>query len=109
MPDLGFIGLGIMGKPMAAHLVKAGNTVYVYDKVALSVKALEAEGAVPCANAREVAAKATIIFLMLPDTPDVEEVLFGKDGVAERIRPGSTVIDTSRRACTPTSRARSGT
>jgi 2-hydroxy-3-oxopropionate reductase len=95
MPDLGFIGLGIMGKPMAAHLVKAGNTVYVYDKVASSVKALEAEGAIPCLNVKEVAAKATIIFLMLPDTPDVEEVLFGRDGVGEGIRPGSTVIDMS--------------
>ena len=50
MADLGFIGLGIMGKPMATHLVKAGNRVYVYDKVASSMKALEAEGAIPCAG-----------------------------------------------------------
>jgi 2-hydroxy-3-oxopropionate reductase len=95
MAELGFIGLGIMGKPMAAHLVKADNRVCVYDKVASCVKLLAAAGAVPCANARELAAKTTIIFLMLPDTPDVDEVLFGKDGVVEGIRPGSTVIDMS--------------
>ena len=95
MADLGFIGLGIMGKPMAGHLLKAGNRVYVYDKVASYVKPLATEGAVPCSSAREVAAKATIIFLMLPDTPDVDEVLFGKDGVVEGIRSGSTVIDMS--------------
>jgi 2-hydroxy-3-oxopropionate reductase len=91
MSDLGFIGLGIMGKPMAAHLVKAGYTVYVHSRT----KALETEGGIVCTNAKEVAAKATIIFLMLPDTPDVEEVLFGKDGVSEGIKPGSTVIDMS--------------
>ena len=95
MAHVGFIGLGVMGKPMAGHLIKAGNRVYVHDKVAERVKMLEAEGGAACANARDVAAKAEIIFLMLPDTPDVEEVLFGKDGVSEGIRPGSTVIDMS--------------
>jgi 2-hydroxy-3-oxopropionate reductase len=95
MAHIGFIGLGVMGKPMAGHLIKAGNRVYVHDKVAERAKALEAEGGVACANARDVAAKVEIIFLMLPDTPDVEEVLFGKDGVSEGIRPGSTVIDMS--------------
>jgi 2-hydroxy-3-oxopropionate reductase len=95
MPDLGFIGLGIMGKPMAMHLVKAGNTVYVYDKVASCVHPLAAQGAIPCASAKEVAAHTTITFLMLPDTPQVDEVLFGKDGVAEGIKPNSTVIDMS--------------
>jgi len=95
MAHIGFIGLGVMGKPMAGHLIKAGNRVYVHDKVAERVKMLEAEGGAACANARDVAAKAEIIFLMLPDTPDVEEVLFGKDGVSEGIRPGSTVIDMS--------------
>ena len=95
MADLGFIGLGIMGKPMAGHLVKAGNKVYVYDKIASCVNPLAAQGAVPGASAKEVAAKAGIIFLMLPDTPEVDEVLFGKEGVAEGIKPGSTVIDMS--------------
>jgi 2-hydroxy-3-oxopropionate reductase len=88
---LGFIGLGIMGKPMAGNLAKAGHTLYVHSRT----KALETEGGIVCTNAKEVAAKATIIFLMLPDTPDVEEVLFGKDGVSEGIKPGSTVIDMS--------------
>jgi 2-hydroxy-3-oxopropionate reductase len=95
MAHIGFIGLGVMGKPMAGHLVKAGHRVYVYDRVAERVKALEEEGGVPCANARDVAAKSTIVFLMLPDTPDVEEVLFGKEGLSEGIKPGSTVIDMS--------------
>jgi 2-hydroxy-3-oxopropionate reductase len=95
MARLGFIGLGIMGKPMAGHLIKAGNRVYVYDRVAERVKALEAEGGVACANARDVAVKATIIFLMLPDTPDVDEVLFGKDGLSEGTKPGYTLIDMS--------------
>ena len=95
MNDLGFIGLGIMGKPMAGNLIKAGNRVYVFDRVPQSVDALEAAGAVSCVNAKEVAEAAAVIFLMLPDTPDVEEVLFGKDGVAEGIRPGSTVVDMS--------------
>ncbi len=95
MAELGFIGLGIMGKPMAEHLLKAGNRLYVHDKVTSCVKPLATDGAVPCANAREVATKADIVFLMLPDTPDVEEVLFGKDGVVEGIKPGSTVVDMS--------------
>ena len=95
MAHLGFIGLGIMGQPMAGHLLKAGHTLYVHSRTASCVKALETEGASPCTHAKEVAAKATVIFLMLPDTPDVEEVLFGKDGVSEGIKPGSTVIDMS--------------
>jgi 2-hydroxy-3-oxopropionate reductase len=95
MSNLGFVGLGIMGKPMAGHLIKAGHKLYVYDKVASSVNDLEAEGAIPCSNPGEVASNGTIIFLMLPDTPDVEEVLFGKDGVAEGVKEGSLVIDMS--------------
>jgi 2-hydroxy-3-oxopropionate reductase len=95
MSNLGFIGLGIMGKPMAGLLVKAGHRLYVYDKVASFIKDVEAEGAIACSNPGEVAANATIIFLMLPDTPDVEEVLFGKEGVVEGVKEGSVVIDMS--------------
>jgi 2-hydroxy-3-oxopropionate reductase len=95
MSDLGFIGLGIMGKPMAGHLVKAGNRVYVYDKVSSYVQELVEQGAIACNSAKEVAAKAPIVFLMLPDTPDVDDVLFGRDGVAEGIKPDSTVVDMS--------------
>ncbi|MEW6664724.1 MAG: 2-hydroxy-3-oxopropionate reductase [Thermodesulfobacteriota bacterium] len=95
MADLGFIGLGIMGKPMAGHLLKAGHKVHVYDIVADPVKELSGQGAIPCANSREVAGKSGIVFVMVPDTPDVEAVLFGKNGVAEGINPGSIVVDMS--------------
>jgi len=95
MEDLGFIGLGIMGKPMAGHLIKAGHKVHVYDIVAESVKALAGQGAIPCASSRDVAGKSGIIFIMVPDTPDVEAVLFGKNGMAEGIKSGSIVVDMS--------------
>lgn len=95
MEDLGFIGLGIMGKPMAGHLIKAGHKVHVYDIVAESVKALAGQGAIPCASSRDVAGKSGIIFIMVPDTPDVEAVLFDKNGVAEGIKSGSIVVDMS--------------
>jgi len=95
MAKLGFIGLGIMGKPMAGHLLAAGNTVYVYDVVSESVKELASKGAAACSNSKEVAQQSNIIFIMVPDTPDVEAVLFGKDGVTEGIKPGSIVVDMS--------------
>ena len=74
--NLGFIGLGIMGAPMAGHLRAAGHTLYVNTRSKLS-DALRVAGAITCADAAEVAQKADIIFTMLPDTPDVEKVLFG--------------------------------
>jgi len=92
---LGWIGLGIMGRPMSGHLLAAGNTVYIYDVVAASVKEIEAKGGIACKSAKEVAQKADIIFTMVPDTPDVEAVLFGKDGVAEGLKKGSIVVDMS--------------
>jgi len=92
---LGWIGLGIMGRPMAGHLLAAGNTVYIYDVVAASVKEIEGKGGIACKSAKEVAQKADIIFTMVPDTPDVEAVLFGKDGVAEGLKKGSIVVDMS--------------
>ncbi len=95
MAKLGFIGLGIMGKPMADHLLAAGHTVYVYDLVPKPVQELASKGAVSCSNSREVAQKSDVTFTMLPDTPDVEAVLFGKDGVAEGVRSGSIVVDMS--------------
>jgi len=95
MANLGFIGLGIMGKPMAGHLLAAGHTVHVYDVVPAGVKELEAKGALVCGSNKEVAQKSDITFIMVPDTPDVEAVLFGKDGVAEGVRAGSTVVDMS--------------
>jgi len=95
MAKLGFIGLGIMGKPMAGHLLAAGHTVHVYDVNPEPVKELAAKGAVVCSHSKEVAQKSDVIFIMVPDTPDVEAVLFGKDGVAEGVRSGSIVVDMS--------------
>jgi len=95
MTKLGFIGLGIMGKPMAGHLLDAGHTVHIYDVVPETVKELAVKGAVACSNNKEVAQKSDIIFIIVPDTPDVEAVLFGKDGVAEGVRSGSIVVDMS--------------
>ena len=95
MTELGFIGLGIMGKPMASHLVKAGHTVHVCDLAEESVKHLCSLGAKACSCCKEVAQKCGIIFIMVPDTPDVETVLFGAEGVAEGLKPGSIVVDMS--------------
>ncbi|MGZ3513048.1 MAG: 2-hydroxy-3-oxopropionate reductase [Thermodesulfobacteriota bacterium] len=95
MTELGFIGLGIMGKPMAGHLVKAGHTVRVYDLAEESVKQLCGLGAKACGCCREIAQKSDIIFIMVPDTPDVGAVLFGTDGLAEGLKPGSVVVDMS--------------
>ncbi|MGZ3568265.1 MAG: 2-hydroxy-3-oxopropionate reductase [Thermodesulfobacteriota bacterium] len=95
MTELGFIGLGIMGKPMAGHLVKAGHTVRVYDLAEESVKQLCGLGAKACGCCREIAQKSDIIFIMVPDTPDVGAVLFGTDGLAEGLKRGSVVVDMS--------------
>jgi len=95
MAELGFIGLGIMGKPMAGHLLAAGHTVHVCDLVSEPVEELCSKGAVGCGCCREIAQKSDIIFIIVPDTPDVETVLFGKDGVAEGLTPGSIVVDMS--------------
>jgi 2-hydroxy-3-oxopropionate reductase len=94
MTTLGFIGLGIMGAPMAGHLLAAGHTVYLTTRSAIPSPLLDA-GGLSCANAQEVAQKADIIFMMLPDTPDVEAVLFGDNGVAAGLTPGKTVVDMS--------------
>ena len=92
--NLGFIGLGIMGTPMAAHLRAAGHTLYVHSRSA-PPKALLDAGATACASGTEVAKKADIIFTMVPDTPDVEKVLFGKEGIASGLGKGKIVVDMS--------------
>ena len=94
MTTLGFIGLGIMGAPMAGHLLAAGHTVFLNTRSAVPPALLQAGGHA-CASAQDVAQKADIIFLMLPDTPDVEAVLFGKNGVAAGLSAGKTVVDMS--------------
>jgi len=95
MEELGFVGLGIMGKPMAGHLLKAGYRVHVYDTNPAPVKELVVEGAVACRNNKEVAQKSDIIFIMVPDTPDVEAAIFGPNGVAEGLKAGAIVVDMS--------------
>jgi len=95
MAELGFVGLGIMGKPMAGHLLKAGHTVYVYDIMKESLSEMKKQGAVVCGTSKEVAQKATIIFIMVQDTPNVEAALFDKNGIAEGLRQGSIVVDMS--------------
>ena len=91
---LGFIGLGIMGAPMAGHLLAAGHRLFVHTRRPMP-DALQQAGAVACANASAVAQQADIVFLMLPDTPDVATVLFGEGGVAAGLQPGKTVVDMS--------------
>jgi 2-hydroxy-3-oxopropionate reductase len=91
---LGFIGLGIMGTPMAGHLRAAGHELFVTTRSKLPPALLEA-GASACASARAVAQAADVIFTMVPDTPDVEAVLFGEFGVASGLSAGKTVVDMS--------------
>jgi 2-hydroxy-3-oxopropionate reductase len=95
MAKLGFIGLGIMGKPMAGHLVRGGHEVFVYNRSLAPIQELSAKGAVACKNSKEVAQKSEIVFIVVQDTPDVEAVLFGKDGLAEGLKPNSIVVDMS--------------
>jgi 2-hydroxy-3-oxopropionate reductase len=91
---LGFVGLGIMGAPMVAHLVKAGHTVFLSTRRQIPAELL-VDQAQACMTAKEVAEKADIIFMMLPDTPDVANVLFGDNGVASGLMAGKTVVDMS--------------
>ena len=89
---LGFIGLGIMGAPMAGHLLKAGHQLFVHTRSKVRPEVAEAT---QCKSGKEVAEKADVIFIMVPDTPDVEAVLFGENGVAAGLSKGKTVVDMS--------------
>lgn len=92
---IGFIGLGIMGKPMAKNLLKAGYSIVAYDLNKDAVEDVVKAGALGASSSKEAAGKAEVIITMLPDSPDVKEVILGKDGVLEGIKPGSIVIDMS--------------
>lgn len=94
MSKLGFIGLGIMGAPMAGHLIEAGHDVYLHSRSGVPASLTEA-GGIGCASPREVAAAADIIFLMVPDTPHVELVLFAENGVSAGLSAGKCVVDMS--------------
>ena len=94
MMNIGFIGLGIMGKPMAGHLINGGHALFLHSRSGVPQELL-AQGSEACFSPREVAQNAGIIITMLPDTPDVERVLFGENGVAEGLTPGKIVVDMS--------------
>ncbi|WP_371816840.1 2-hydroxy-3-oxopropionate reductase [Polynucleobacter sp. MWH-S4W17] len=91
---LGFVGLGIMGAPMASHLINAGHEVFINTRSKVP-EGLACSSAVQCASPQEVASTADIIFTMVPDTPDVERVLFGDNGIASGLSKGKIVVDMS--------------
>lgn len=95
MEQIGFIGLGAMGKPMARNLMKAGYAVNVLTRTRSKIEDLLAEGAVWRSTPKEIAAKSDVVITMLPDTPDVEQVIAGKDGVFDGVKPGILIIDMS--------------
>jgi 2-hydroxy-3-oxopropionate reductase len=91
---VGFIGLGIMGKPMALNIGKGGHELYLNSRSGVPQDMLDAGGKA-CASPKEVAQRADVIVTMVPDTPDVERVLFGENGVASGLSAGKTVVDMS--------------
>ena len=91
---IGFIGLGIMGAPMAGHLIAAGHQLFVHTRGKVP-EAIATTSATQCLSAQGVAERADIVFTMVPDTPDVEAVLFGPQGVAAGLKPGKVVVDMS--------------
>jgi 2-hydroxy-3-oxopropionate reductase len=102
MANVGFIGLGIMGKPMALHLLKGGHKLWVHGRRPHTMVPLTQIGATGCASPKEVAANADIIIIMVSDTHDVEAVILGDDSVIESVRAGSVVVDMSSIAPIPT-------
>jgi 2-hydroxy-3-oxopropionate reductase len=94
MSKVGFIGLGIMGTPMAGHLIDGGHELYAHSRSGVP-DVLTEKGAIACSTAKAVAESADVIILMVPDTPHVQTVLFGENGVAEGLSEGKTVVDMS--------------
>jgi 2-hydroxy-3-oxopropionate reductase len=92
---LGFVGLGIMGRPMALNLRKAGHALAVHARRVNSMQPLSDAGATACAAPKDVAAQADIIFICVSDTPDVEQVILGDGGLIHGVRQGSVVVDMS--------------
>ena len=92
---IGFIGLGIMGRPMARNLLAAGHELVVHNRSRAAVDELAAEGATPATTPAEVAQQAEVVLAMLPDGPDVEAVVLGEDGVAAGMSEGSLLVDMS--------------
>jgi 2-hydroxy-3-oxopropionate reductase len=94
-PDIGFIGLGIMGKPMARNLINAGYSLVVHNRSRAAVDELVKEGAQAAANSKKVAARTEIIITMLPDSPDVDFVYAGDNGIFSGLRSGTLLVDMS--------------
>jgi 2-hydroxy-3-oxopropionate reductase len=94
MTNVGFIGLGIMGSPMAGHLIKGGHRVFLHSRRGVP-PALTDAGGIARANGKDVAEKSDVVITMVPDTPDVEGVLFGEHGVAKGLSEGKIVVDMS--------------
>ena len=95
MADIGFVGLGIMGRPMVRNLMAAGNIVTVYDIVGTAIEEMATEGAIPASSSSEVASKNPLIITMVPDSADAEAAILGANGVLEGASSGSVVIDMS--------------
>lgn len=94
MSTLGFVGLGIMGRPMAANLLKGGHTLHLFSRSGVAEELVKA-GGIAHRSGREVAEASELVFTMLPDTPDVEKALFSQGGVAEGLSAGKAVVDMS--------------
>jgi 2-hydroxy-3-oxopropionate reductase len=95
MANLGFVGLGIMGRPMMKNLLKAGHSVVAYTRTQSTLEACVADGAQRGASNKDVGARADVIFTMLPDGPEVEAVVLGPGGILEGAKAGATIIDMS--------------
>ena len=93
--DIGFVGLGIMGRPMAKNLIKAGYSVTVFDVIGTNVEQVVTEGASAASSAKEVAANTSVVITMVPDSADSEAAIMGPNGVLEGASKGSVVIDMS--------------
>src|SRR3970040_1878065 len=92
---IGFIGLGIMGKPMARNLIKGGYSLVVHNRSRAVVKELSKEGAEVAASSKEVAERSEIVITMLSDSPDVENVYAGEQGIFSGLKSGTLLIDMS--------------
>jgi len=94
MSKIGFVGLGVMGAPMAGNLIAAGHELFLLTRSKVPEALVEAGGVV-CASGKEVAERSQVVIMMVPDTPDVEKALFGEGGVAEGLSKGKIVVDMS--------------
>ena len=95
MATIGFIGLGIMGRPMVKNLIEAGHTVIAYDAFAKALDSSVADGAQRASSSKDVASRTTTIITMVPDGPQVEEAVLGPGGVLEGAKAGTLIIDMS--------------